>query len=98
MAAQHTDVGGQAGLFFCILHFGKDVKRGLFYGIHKLPEFGIVAFQVRMAGHACAWRDEVSVHFTAVSVLAQAADQQKVSSQLASVGLSARQHAQCIFG
>ena len=26
-----------------------------------LSEFGIVAFQVRMAGHACAWWDEVSV-------------------------------------
>ena len=80
MAAQHTDVGGKVGLFLRILHLGKDVKRGFLDGIDKLAEFGIIAFQVRMTGHARAWRDEVSVHLATVPVLTQAADQQEVSS------------------
>jgi hypothetical protein len=55
-------------------------KRGFLDGIDKLAEFGIIAFQVRMTGHARAWRDEVSVHLATVPVLTQAADQQEVSS------------------
>ena len=98
MAAHHADVGGKRRLFVRIFHFGKNVKRGFFYGIHKLPELGIIVLQVRMAGHAGAWRYEVAVHLTAVAVLAQASDQQEVPSQLAPVCLSCRQHAQRIFG
>ena len=52
MAAQHADIHGKRGLLLRVFHLGENIRRGFLDGIDQLPEFQIVVFQIRMAGHA----------------------------------------------